>query len=60
MTDQEAEAELVELRRLQGKAHDYVHELVAELQVFLSELDFAVMRARKALDEFYTRHPELK
>lgn len=59
MTDSD-EAELVALRKLQTKAHDVAHEMVSVLQVFLSELDSAVMNARKRLDEFYDRHPELR
>jgi hypothetical protein len=54
------EQELALLRRLQAQAHDHVYEIITVLRVFLGELDLAVIHARKKLDEFYEKHPELK
>jgi hypothetical protein len=52
--------ELATLRRLQAQAHDHVYDIITVLRVFLGELDLAVIHARKNLDDFYEKHPELK
>ena len=63
MTAQEADAfkrDLEELRLLVRSFHERAHDLVQALQVPLSELDLAVLHLRKAVEDFYERHPELQ
>jgi hypothetical protein len=54
------EEELAALRAVVQKAHNYVHEVDTVLRIFLGELDLAVIRAKKGLDAFYDKHPELR
>ncbi len=63
MTDSEkeaADADLAAMREVVAHARDYVHEVDTLLRVFLGELELSVIRARKAIDAIYQKHPEVQ
>lgn len=58
MTDEEIAQNLAILQERQRRINSGIHELLNVLAILKGEVDLAVDRARKAVDEFYARYPD--